>query len=269
MKASVNNRGREFEFDQQTRQHIQQAARWLIDPNGTPGLMLMGLCGNGKSTLAQAISWLVAHVTDAKHEIPIHKAKAVTRLCAASQHSKTASEQYDKIFTLPMMILDDLGEEPTEALVYGMVHTPIVDLICERYDKQRLTIVTTNLNTDELRNKYGARIYDRFQEMFTTIAFENDSYRTERVQKHFRKQQELEAQEALEADEAITALRERYRQRVPEAFTPAAPVDLLQYQLLGYDQLPDEAFAQELQAITSGKKQIPSASEILSRQLGA
>lgn len=94
-------------------------------------------------------------------------------MCAASEKSP----EYEKIFKLPMMIIDDLGEEPKEVMVYGMIHTPMIDIISERYAAQRMTIITTNLQTDDLRKKYGDRIYDRFREMLTSIVFENESYR--------------------------------------------------------------------------------------------
>ena len=68
-------------------------------------------------------------------------------------------------------------EEPRDVMVYGMVHTPLIDLISERYASRRFTIFTTNLDTDQIREKYGARIYDRLKECCTSIVFSNDSYR--------------------------------------------------------------------------------------------
>ena len=107
-------------------------------------------------------------------------AKNICRLCAASEKFKEQYDDYNSLFNEPMMIIDDLGEEPREVMVYGMIHTPIIDIISERYAKQRMTIVTTNLETDDLKEKYGPRIYDRFQEMLTPIVFENESYRPRR-----------------------------------------------------------------------------------------
>ena len=107
-------------------------------------------------------------------------AKNICRLCAASEKFKEQYDDYNSLFNEPMMIIDDLGEEPREVMVYGMIHTPIIDIISERYAKQCMTIVTTNLETDDLKEKYGPRIYDRFQEMLTPIVFENESYRPRR-----------------------------------------------------------------------------------------
>lgn len=187
MKASVEYRGHTFTLDDATKKHIRQAARWLIDPSGSPGLMLMGLCGNGKTTMAEAIAWLIGFITERENgyanrsSMRLYKAKHIARLCAASEKFKEQYGEYDELFKKRMMIIDDLGEEPKEVMVYGMIHTPLIDLICERYDKQLLTIVTTNLDTPELGAKYGDRVTDRLREMMTTIVFENDTYRTAKV----------------------------------------------------------------------------------------
>lgn len=186
MKAEVECRGGSFLFDDDTRAHILAAARWLIDPHATPGLMLCGLYGNGKTTLAKAISALIAYLTEhekgysSRQTMRLITAKNICRLCAASEKFKEQYDDYNSLFNEPMMIIDDLGEEPREIMVYGMIHTPIIDIISERYAKQRMTIVTTNLETDDLKEKYGSRIYDRLEEMITSIVFENESYRKDR-----------------------------------------------------------------------------------------
>jgi DNA replication protein DnaC len=177
MKAVVEYRGREFVFDADTKRHIQAAAKWLIDPCGTPGLLLCGLCGNGKTSLAQAINWLVGLVTEKEYGyskrkyFELYTAKNICRIFV-----KKGSE-YDDACKTDMLIIDDLGEEPREVIDYGQPHTPIIDMIHERYEMQRLTIITTNLEADDLREKYGVRVYDRLREMVTSIIFENESYR--------------------------------------------------------------------------------------------
>lgn len=186
MKSEVMHRGSAIAVDESLKGIIRQAARWLINPDGTPGLMLCGLYGNGKTTLAKAIARLVEYVTEREsgytHRSTMRfvTAKEVCRICAASEKYKDQHDLYDGLFSEEMMIIDDLGEEPKEVMVYGMIHTPIIDLLSNRYARQRLTIVTTNLDTDELRDKYGQRIFDRMREMFTTIVFENESFRTPR-----------------------------------------------------------------------------------------
>lgn len=186
MKAEVEYRGGSFALDGDTRAHILAAARWLINPDATSGLMLCGLYGNGKTTLAKAISSLIGYLTERENGYSYRKtmrlitAKNICRLCAASEKFKEQYDEYKNLFNEPMMIIDDLGDEPREVMVYGMIHTPVIDILEDRYAKQLMTIVTTNLETDDLEKKYGPRIYDRFKEMLTSIVFENDSYRPKR-----------------------------------------------------------------------------------------
>ena len=55
-------------------------------------------------------------------------------------------------------------------------------MLTYRYDRRLPTFVTTNLaqrpeDGETLRQRYGDRLADRFNEMFFVIAFYNQSYR--------------------------------------------------------------------------------------------
>ena len=76
-----------------------------------------------------------------------------------------------------MLAIDDLGTEPAEVLSYGNVLSPVIDLLSRRYDDQLFTIVTTNLTPKQIREHYGERMADRFNEMFERIIFDNPTYR--------------------------------------------------------------------------------------------
>lgn len=68
-----------------------------------------------------------------------------------------------------------------------------------------------------------------------------------------------ERRRRAEADRrADEELRLRYAARVPGAFGPKAALSFLQYRLMGYDTMTDEALAAELDEITSGRKSIPA-----------
>lgn len=66
-------------------------------------------------------------------------------------------------------------------------------------------------------------------------------------------QEEQKKQEEAEAE----ALRQRYATRVPDAWTDKAPINFLQYRLMGYDEMADEELAAEIADLQSGKKEIP------------
>ena len=90
------------------------------------------------------------------------------------------SKDYNKIRNLrsrSMLAIDDLGKEPAEVLSFGNVLSPVVDLLEYRYQHQLFTAITTNLVPNELQDKYGVRIADRFNEMLHPIVFQDVSYR--------------------------------------------------------------------------------------------
>lgn len=181
MRAEVEFRRNKLVLDNATKLHIEQVARWLINPNGKSGLMLMGLYGNGKTTMMCSLARLIEYVTEVtvgclkRVIMPVMSAKEVARMCVET--GKEWKGGIKKLFTSEMLGIDDLGEEPKEVMSYGMIHTPLIDLICERYNRQLPTVITTNLNTDQLSEKYGKRVGDRFREMVEIITFTNPSYR--------------------------------------------------------------------------------------------
>lgn len=79
---------------------------------------------------------------------------------------KSASNHYDNPAHL---FIDDLGTEPFNVIHFGTsmdVLKNILDSRYESFEKGILTHVTTNLDVDSLRDRYGERIYSRFHEMF-------------------------------------------------------------------------------------------------------
>lgn len=66
-----------------------------------------------------------------------------------------------------------------------------------------------------------------------------------------------QGEQERERDKASQTLRQRYTDRVPDAFTPEAAITFLQYRLMGYDTKSDEELAQEIDDLRSGRKVIP------------
>jgi DNA replication protein DnaC len=180
LKAVLANRGATLDFDAATKAHTEQVAKWLIDSEGAPGLLLCGSVGNGKTSMAKAVAWLIRYVTEKEQgtrgmlEPHFHSAKSICRLYSDDR------KRYEAIVTDPMIIIDDMGDEPTEQMHYGSVITPITDLLEERYARRLMTIVTTNLSATDIEEKYGARIRDRLRESMTMVVYKNSSYRRAR-----------------------------------------------------------------------------------------
>ena len=175
--AEVEYRHRKFIADGYTALHIQEAARWLTDPCPKFGMLLCGQCGNGKSTLVRAIRSLIQLLYSSSS----YDDQRYLRIVDAKEVVATAKADYRQFTDLckaDMLAIDDLGIEPSEVLDYGNVLNPAIDLLTRRYNDQLFTLVTTNLTPQQIREHYGDRIADRFNEMMARIVFNNPSYRT-------------------------------------------------------------------------------------------
>lgn len=174
-EAEVVYRKRKFILDEPTKDNILRVAEFLTSDPGKFGFMLIGNCGNGKTTLLYAFQNLLNYL--AKREvvpkdcgIQIIDAREVTEM---AKDYKSMSNLKRK----PMLAIEDMGRESTEVLDYGNVYNPVIDLLEFRYDQQLFTAFTSNLSVDELTAKYGKRIADRFREMFAKVVFKQPTYR--------------------------------------------------------------------------------------------
>ena len=81
------------------------------------------------------------------------------------------------------MVIDDLGIEKFPFLLYGTPVNPLRELLEIRYrlsfrrDGVR-TVVTTNLTDEEITDRYGYRVRDRIDEMFSTVTVRGKSARS-------------------------------------------------------------------------------------------
>lgn len=157
-------------------------------------LMLYGGVGNGKTTMARAIALLSSSLRSAyeeasRNERDTKRADALyiqaTRIrvpvirTAQDIASLAGSrrEEYEAVVRRGFLIVDDLGCEPAVVKNYGTEVTPVTDLIYKRYDEMSPTVVTTNLTKSAIREIYGDRVADRFNEVFETIGYQEGSYR--------------------------------------------------------------------------------------------
>lgn len=173
--AEVMRRRMQFIDDEATQSHIEKAAKWLTG-NHKPGLLLHGTVGNGKTTLVRAIGSLIGVLYESLYSDQRKNVLAVSALELADI-AKNQPERFDYIKKAELLAIDDVGTEPSVVKVWGNEISPFVDTIYYRYDRQKFTIMTSNLSAEDLADKYGERIADRFTEMFDRIAFENYSYR--------------------------------------------------------------------------------------------
>ena len=175
----VEYRHRTFEPSDSLNERIRKMAQWLANDNTKNGMMLCGTCGNGKTTFIKAAQKLFNlfrlpdNYNNSTFGIKLITAKDIVYLY------KSNFKSWKDLAKSPMIVIDDLGCEPTELLDFGNVSNPVIDLLSIRYDEQLTTLISTNLTPAEIRAKYGDRIADRLNEMVERIHFDNATFRTD------------------------------------------------------------------------------------------
>lgn len=172
--AEVESRGKQFVEDEDTINNINAVAKWISDENHSFGMLMCGQCGNGKTTISLALRTLIGYHSEkfgTKQFLRIVDAKEICQI------AKTDYKAFKALCEVEMLAIDDLGIEPAEILDYGNSINPAIDLLTKRYQEQLFTIVTTNLAPKQIREHYGDRIADRFNEMFFKLVFNHNSYR--------------------------------------------------------------------------------------------
>ena len=199
-KAQVASRGMQFTLDDAVRFYIGEFSGWLTDPSDKSFLMLSGGCGCGKTTLALAFRDMANALADKAYKTsdwllqqqPIEVQRQFQQLSrfprvrlytaqeisdAARRSKEDRTDEYATIKRSAFLIIDDLGCEPVEVKNFGTSVTPITDIIYERYAAMKPTIITTNLDTRQIRTEYNERVADRLNEICRVIGYKNESYR--------------------------------------------------------------------------------------------
>ncbi|WP_310992081.1 ATPase [Aequorivita marina] len=155
-------------------------AKFNIDIN--KGLLLSGPVGCGKTTLMKLLRYLVPH------QRPYDIIPTRNIVFAFNNIGYSIIEQYGNNH---FFCFDDLGVEP-EGKHYGKDCNVIGEILLSRYERfinytsnvqhhakrptnNNLTHITTNLNAEEIEDRYGNRVRSRLREMVNVIGFDKNT----------------------------------------------------------------------------------------------
>jgi len=161
---------------------VADVADWLTSERGRVGMLLYGTVGTGKTTMLNAVCRVINHCvkpeygeltlkSDFRKVVNIVRAKDVVDAFQADR------DLYDKMCKVDLLGIDELGVEAIDVKNYGNTSEPIIDLLSVRYDRQRCTMISSNLDLNKIGERYGDRLQDRFIEMFFMLPFIGKSYR--------------------------------------------------------------------------------------------
>ena len=175
-QVEVESRGRQYIEDEATEQNLTKLAEALTDDGYKFGLMMCGISGNGKTTMMNALRGAIQLMSNGcLFEKPC-RLEVIDAIELSALYARN-EERYLEFRKCPLLGIEDMGREPREFQVYGNAYNPIIELLEYRYARQLFTVITTNLEAKEVREKYGPRIADRFNEMLKVIIFKNSTYR--------------------------------------------------------------------------------------------
>ena len=124
---------------------------WMVDTKGR-GLMLMGECGLGKSTILNFVIPAIFRTRTNKilRSVPAKELGAIDRNKA------------------PFIIIDDLGTESIKN-DYGTKIDAVADAISYAEDSSKTLLITTNLTPKALKERYDERTLDRLRKCKVVI----------------------------------------------------------------------------------------------------
>lgn len=181
-QEQVQDRYLDFNNDTYTQDVVAKVVNHLTKPHPEPGIMLCGVPGNGKTTLAKA-TMRMARILNSKGAFSYmgeyfhFETRFITATEVCEYYKNQNDDKIIRLKEIPFLVIDDLGEEPCEVLSFGTPAHPVRRLIEKRYETMCFTIITTNLVSDDLFKQYSWRVMDRIQEMYYRIIHQAPSYR--------------------------------------------------------------------------------------------
>lgn len=164
----IVNRG----VPEQSKQNVADVQRYIDNlednlQNGN-GMVMRGNVGTMKTTLAIAIMREV--IAKGRNAYFVPMANLIDRLFSGTPDERSKLEQ--KLQTVSLLVIDDLGMEYEK----GWVTAKIRAIINDRYNEEKSTIITTNLEKD-INDRYVDGMLDRIASTSTFSNFNGESLR--------------------------------------------------------------------------------------------
>lgn len=139
----------------------EEVVKWLVDNEGK-GLLLMGKPGLGKSVIATGVIPAIFH----------NRLRKVLKPTPAEE----IPLKIETIIKQPFYCIDDIGIE-SKVNDFGEKYEGFNRIVNESETRFKLLIVTTNLNPNQLLDRYGERTVDRLRRLCKLVKLEGESKR--------------------------------------------------------------------------------------------
>lgn len=168
---------------------VNDFAKHFIADERQENLLLIGSVGTGKTMLAAAIIRYICEncsVSDKQAEkcydnpyehihSPYCFLTAINLFTSAQNDMLNKSnETVQRCKNSKLLVIDDIG---TNEKISEFKESTLLDIIDSRYVNKLPTIITSNLNAEQLKGAIGQRSYDRLKDGATIITISEQSHR--------------------------------------------------------------------------------------------
>ncbi len=168
-----------FVIDEQNEPIIKQLYLYLtlddrFSGDLNKGIMLMGKYGCGKTIIMQS---LVEMYNTVIHSL--HIQRPLLKFFKSSDLQNILKGKPSNFYSKMPLVIDEFGREPKQIMDFGNLRSPMIELLCERYDTGAWTHGTSNFTLETLcsENQYGKMTGGRLKSMFNFIELKGESRR--------------------------------------------------------------------------------------------
>lgn len=145
---------------------------WMTNTKGK-GLLLTGGCGRGKSVIATGVIPVLLKMATNCVVRAVH-AEHLERSCAPTVVGMpNKSLNIDYLCAISYPIIDDMGVE-VQIGNYGERYEGINRVLNVAEQQAKAVFITTNLNGEEVMERYGLRTIDRLMHLCKVVKFKQD-----------------------------------------------------------------------------------------------
>lgn len=173
--SEPNSAGNGMSQRELMEENIKQAEEFIenIDNPEKLNLVFYGPTGSGKTFLSSCIA---ERVIKKGYTVMYKPCSELIQLASKNQFNKykeEVSEEYDRLYSCDLLIIDDLGTE----LNSKFVTTEMYKLINARIVSGRKFIISTNYSPSKINEVYTSRISYRLLEACKMLKFEGNNIR--------------------------------------------------------------------------------------------
>lgn len=139
----------------------------------SPSLFFLGNTGLGKTMLSSCIA---KQLLENGEEVFFGSVLKLLREIEEEHFGRKDGNTIDIICNMGLVILDDLGSE----FKTSFTESALYEIINERINRGKPTIISTNISPKELNEKYNDRIISRLTGCFTPLMFIGNDVRQEK-----------------------------------------------------------------------------------------